>query len=176
MYRRTFLVATAAGALALTQRAFANDPCIPNFKRSKKDVGTAVGGHLSGVISDVDGWEYNFEEDNKVLFEFVVSNPGPKRVSLAWCQPFTTGPWQILGSYPVDPGQNKTVVKGLRAENDSNFFFLEIASDGGGFVPVKGGTTFDCNANLNPQKTLSIMDWLKPQKVHVEIRARDTRS
>jgi hypothetical protein len=176
--RRQFLVASsAAAAISFASRSFANDPCIPDFKRSKLDVGFqgAVGGFTTWK-KDVDGWEFNFEEDDHVLFDIVISNTGPKTVQLAHCQPYTTGPWQVLHQYQVASGQKSlTVVRNWRVNNDSNFFFMEIEQPGGGFLPILGSSTGVSDASLNPAKTIGRMAWLVPQKVDIQIIAHDTR-
>jgi hypothetical protein len=154
------------------------DPCIPDFKRSQLDVGISGGnGGFTPTQQNIDGWEWDFEEDDHVLFDFVVSNAGPKAIRFAHCQPYTFGPWQVLNSYPVGPGLvNQVVVRSWRANNDSNFFFVSVEQPNGQFTPILGASTGISDASLNPAKTLGRMVWLVPQRVDVQIIAHDTRT
>ena len=177
MDRRIFLFGGAAGAAVLTRRAFAKDACLHDLKKSNLTVGTqGPGGHLNNRFQ-ITSWEMNFEEDDKVLFDvFVSNNSGAKRVRAVHCQPFALGNWKVRTEFSaVDPGkQNVQVMSKWRADNDSNFFFIEIETTPGHFDVMDPGAG-STNANMNPQLTICHMEWHGPQQVVVEVRATDTR-
>jgi hypothetical protein len=178
MKRREVILGTVALVVAPSILR-ANDPCLADLKRSKLTVGTDDNkGHLIAPIFEVTGWEMNFEEDDKVLFEFRISNQGPKKVRAVHCQPFTFGSWKILKRYPVggsvEQVSDKVIGGGFRANNDSNFFFIEINSTGNTWVPMSG-IAGDSTAGLS-SSVRGTMEWHKEQKVVFEIRAKDTRS
>lgn len=163
---------------AMLDRLFSSmkhDPCLHDLKPSQLRVGIDDGfGHLTNIFP-TSGWEMNFEEDDHVLFSYFVTNSGPKPVRVAHCKPFTTGPWQIIDHFPpVANVANHLLRQDWRADNDSNYFFVEIETTGSIFSPMDGNPP-QSTAKLNGQKTVVQMEWHHPQHVTVEVRARDTR-
>jgi hypothetical protein len=155
----------------------ANDPCLNDLKHFALDIGTSDNhGHLVNAFHTT-GWEMNFEEDDDVHFSYVVTNDGPKQVRVIHCKPFTYGPWQIIENFPAvgkisDHALNPA--PGWRADNDSNYFVVEIETTPGTFVPMDSNAP-NSSATLNPQHTIAHMEWHNPQRVVLEVRAKDTR-
>ena len=175
MNRRHFLVGTIA-VLAAPSVLLANDPCLNDLKRSTLTVGTNRDGHLFDLFN-VTGWEMNLEEDDKVLFDFVITNNGPKKVRAVHCQPFALGNWQVFQRFPdVGNVSGQVFPQHFRANNDSNFFFIEINTSGNNFVPMAASNDGDSSAHTDQALTVAHMEWHHPQEVHFEVRAKDTRS
>ena len=176
MNRRLLLVLVIA-LFSVPIVLLANDPCLNTLKHSDLDIGTNDNhGHLVNAFHTT-GWEMNFEEDDEVHFSYVVTNPGPKQIRVIHCKPFTYGPWQIIENFPPvgvvsDHALNPPL--GWRADNDSNYFVVEIETTPGNFTPLNSNAP-NSTGNLNPQQTVAHMEWSSPQHVVLEVRAKDTR-
>jgi hypothetical protein len=168
MKRRTFVLGGVAGLVSLP--AWADDPFLKDLKRERKSVGHQIpGGGLSPDF-DVTGWELNVEEDDHTLFDFIITNSGPKNVRLAHCQPFTFGPWEIIERLPaVGVVSGKEIKHSWRCCNDSNFFFIEINSTGTTWTPVDIGNG---SGVISSDNRVLHIEWHQPQEVHFEIRGR----
>lgn len=170
MKRREFILSLLGGMVAFALPARADDPFLKDLRKERLSVGHRISGGGLQREFDVTGWELNIEEDDHTLFDFIVTNNGPKSVRLAHCQPFTFGPWEIIERFPsVGAVSGKEVKHSWRCCNDSNFFFIEINTSGNTWTPIDVGNGSGIISSGN--KVVHI-EWHQPQEVHFEIRGR----
>jgi hypothetical protein len=181
MERRTFLVGTAAGLVAATRslRLAANDPCISKLRADNLPVigDPRPGGGLNNQTINVDVCEMNFEEDDKVLFHFRVTNTGTNNIRIFHCQPWAANSWarkETFGPFTAvsahDFYKAGTQPRGWRADNDSNAFYAEV-NVGGTWKRMTGLTQI----RLSPDVRVAHMEWHQPHEVRFEVWAVDTR-
>src|SRR5712692_10094475 len=116
MNRRAFLIGATVGVgMASACRSFrkskSDDPLVRDLKRSGLIIvpATALCLHLQSDERNITGWEFNLEEDDFALFEFKITNRGPKKVRAVHCQPRCSDPvrrtesWRVFQQFdPVD--------------------------------------------------------------------------
>lgn len=188
MKRRNFLIGCLAGlgTIARSTRVFANDPPLNDLKRSELLIGTTNGTVPIVPPIKVVTWEMNFEEDDKVLFFFRLSNAGSRNVRIIHIQPWMSDPqhfqalWKIVETLPsIGPGQTKDFYKagtqaagGWRADNDSNGFLVQIEKGSGIWdtIPVESAQ----NGWTDIKQTVAHMEWHNPE-IHFEVRSIDRR-
>jgi len=127
--------------------------------------------HLRSDERRVIGWECNLEEDDNVLFKFVITNHGPNKVRAVHCQPLCSGVWRVLQQFDeVAVVSGKVLKSNWRACNDSNFFFIEINSTGNEWVPMSADNDHLSEARTDTEDKTAHMEWHSPQEVHFEVQ------
>jgi hypothetical protein len=170
MERRIFLFGGIAGLISMRSRLAVDDPFLKDLRKERRGVGHAIPGVKLQPEFDVTGWQLNIEEDDHTLFDFVITNYGPKDVRVAHCQPFTTGPWVILERLSVGGVViNKEIKHRWRCCNASNFFFIEINTSGSIWTPIGAENS---KGALSDRKEVAHIAWFEPQEVRFEIRGR----
>ena len=159
-----------------------NDPCMNNVRAETiAFIGDAgPGGGLTGVNRNVPVCEMNLEEDDEVLFHFVVTNTGSNPVVVFHCQPWAAnsfvrresfGPFATVNNFLFFKGG--TAPLGWRADNDSNAFYA-VVNVGGAWQRMAGPN----QVRLSGDAKVAHMEWQHPQGggvVRFEVRAVDTR-
>jgi hypothetical protein len=158
----------------------ANDPCINSVRAETLSIigDPADGGGLNNQVPNVVVCEMNFEEDDKVLFHFRVTNTGDNQIRIFHCQPWAGNSWarkETFGPFPkvnaLDFYKVGTQAHGgWRADNDSNAFYAEV--NVGGNWQRMGRLT---NLNLGGGAKVAHMEWHQPPEVRFEVWAVDNR-
>lgn len=141
---------------------------VENFYPERNTVGTPQQGGTLANLFDADGFHMDLEESDDVIWTLRAINSGPKEVRAVYCKPFTSGPKQIVGLYPIPIGGTH-VIHVWRADNDEHFFFLEI-NNAGGWVSMNDG---NCVWKTDSE-TFANMVWQRPQYAVIEVRRKGT--
>ncbi|MCI0391747.1 MAG: hypothetical protein MOB07_23635 [Acidobacteria bacterium] len=177
MLRRNFLL--GAGALVTSQIAFVNknventsiitlaaiEPKLYGPIRKLNRINREVLSSDAGTGVKITGWE--LELDERISWDLVAWNPGPKMIRYSIAQQFSTN-WKYIKDIDVPAGTDKKVVYSWKPTNEDQFFVAHILNPSG-WSQISGDRP-NSNGGLHQGDTVCHMSWNTPQELHLQVQ------